>query len=102
MITNNKSFVILNQDISQDIIKEIGSDWAYVIEIIMILKEDNEFNIRAFKYRLWKSNQMYYRIKKILLDKNIIKKSEYSYYFNPFIAYHPQWVEDDIIMLFTK
>jgi len=52
MITNNKSFAILNQDISQDTIKEIGSDWVYVIEIIMILKEDNEFNIRAFKYRL--------------------------------------------------
>lgn len=102
MITINKSFAILNQDISQDMIKEIGSDWAYVIEIIMILKEDNEFNIRALKHRLWKSNQMYYRIKKRLIDKNVIKKSEYAYYFNPFIAYHPQWVEEDIIMLFVK
>lgn len=101
-INQDRQFVILNQDLNQEVVKQIGVDWAYIIDIITILKENNEFNIREFRYKLWKSSQMYNRIKKRLLDKNIIKKSEYAYYFNPFIAYHPQWVEDDIIMLFAK
>lgn len=101
--TINRVFMKLFQDLPKDFKKKIWNDWIYVVDILLIMHYDNSFSEPKFRKNIEVVDRVYYKVKRRLIDKWVIKKADDGdWYINPIIAGRSDKMKTDLVELFKE